>query len=322
MKKILFVSLMVLFGLIFFLRPMSKNQLPLVAIANYGPHNTLDESILGIQDGLAREGYIANKTVRYIVQDVGFDAALIPQMIASLKNQHPVAIVTLTTPVTQFAKSAIQEIPVIYDVITNPVAAGLIQHKNSIDGNMTGSSDQQDLNLLLQFAKQLLPHLQTVGLLYAPSETNDVALKQAMESAAHQQHLKVLAVPIQEARDVPLVMNRFKNQVDMIYVGASGPVQPTLPVIAAYSDQLHIPVFNVDKTAVQSGLVLASFGVNYYQVGVHAGEIVANVLKNPSAKLRSPVYPAQADHQAYIHAKQAKAFGINTAALTNVTIVE
>jgi len=67
----------------------AKDPLPLIAIANYGPHSSLDQSISGIKSELALQGYIEHKNIEYMVVDVGFDTSLIPQMIANLKTKHP-----------------------------------------------------------------------------------------------------------------------------------------------------------------------------------------------------------------------------------------
>jgi len=315
--------LILLIGLIGFTLMPKQGHLPLVAIANYGPHASLDASIQGIKEALAKKGYLEHQTVTYVVEDVGFDASLIPQMIAELKNRHPQVMVVLTTPVAQFAKGTVKDIPLIYDVITDPIDAGLIQDKRRVDGNMTGSSDKQDLNLVLQFAKQLIPKAHRIGLLYATSEANDKALLHEMQRAAEKAGMDVVAVPVSEARDVPMLMQQFKARVDVIYVGASGPIQPTLPVISAMSKHMKIPVLNVDESAVKEGQVLASFGVDYHQVGVHAGNLVASVLRDKQAPLRKPVYPTQQDHHGFINVTLAHELGlIVPVGLAHVSLVE
>ena len=67
----------------------NKENLPIVAIANYGPHPSLDASIEGIKEELAHNGFIEDKTVLYKITDIGFDLSLLPQMIAKLKNINP-----------------------------------------------------------------------------------------------------------------------------------------------------------------------------------------------------------------------------------------
>ncbi len=285
-------------------------NLPIVAIANWGPHSSLDDAISGVKKELEKQGFIEGKNLLYEISDVGFDASLIPQMITTLKSHHPKVMVVVATPVAQYAKGAIKNIPLIYSVVTDPVEAELIKDPHKPDKNMTGSSDQQDLKMLLNFAKKIIPQAKTVGLLYATAESNDLALLKMMRKSAAQTHMNVVAIPVDQARDVPIAMQHFKNKVDFIYVGASGPIQPTLPVIAAESMKMGIPVLNVNQYAVEEGLVLGSFGVDYKQVGVNTGKLVAEILKGRDISQLTPLYPESKDYRGLISRNNAKKLGI------------
>jgi len=289
----------------------TQSSLPLIAIANFGPHSSLDASIQGIKNELTKNGFIEQEHVRYEVVDVGFDASLIPQMIMSIKSHHPRVLVVITTPVAQYAKGAVKDIPLIYSVITDPVAAGLIKESTQPEGNMTGSSDKQNLNLLFDFAKQVLDHPSSVGILYSTAESNDVALVHMVKQAARRSHMQVLAVPIDQARDIPMAMQQFNHKVDFIYVGASGAIQPTLPVIAAESRKMGIPIFNFNAAGVKENMVLASFGVDYHQVGVNAGKLIVGVLQGKSIASLPPVYPSTNDYQGFISQKNAALLGLH-----------
>ena len=202
-KFFIFILISLLVIMIVFFSQEKKSMLPLVAIANYGPHSSLTASINGLKYELEQQGFIDNKTVRYEIVDVGFDAALIPQMMMNLKSHHPAVLVVTTTPVAQYAKGAIQDIPLIFNVITDPVAAGLITKKNQSNENITGSSDKQNLTLLFDFSKRLLPQAHRVGVLYATAEANDIALVSMMKKAALVSGLDVVAVPVDQVRDIP-----------------------------------------------------------------------------------------------------------------------
>lgn len=310
-KKIIVVAIFfALIAVLISFQNRNQSQLPVVAIANYGPHASLDASIKGFKEQMSKEGFIENKTISYEIVDVGFDSALIPQMITSLKQHDPKVLVAMTTPVAQFAKGKIQSIPLVYNVITDPIVSGLIKERNQPYANMAGSSDMQDLRSFLQFAKAILPHAKRIGLLYATSESNDVALVKMMQAAASSSDMEVVAIPIEQARDVPIRVQKFQGKVDLIYVGTSGPIQPTLPAIAAEAQKMRIPVFNVEAQAVQDGLALASFGVNYEAVGRNAGKLVAALLNGKEICDLPPTYPSLEDHHGVINKKKAAAFGI------------
>ena len=134
-----------------------KNDLPVVAIANYGPHASLEASLKGTKDELARQGFIEGKNIIYEIADVGFDSSLISQMITKLKSSNPKVMIVKSTPIAQFAKGKIKNIPLVYCDITDPLEVGLIKEKNESHENMTGSSLPQSMEPFLNFAKSILP---------------------------------------------------------------------------------------------------------------------------------------------------------------------
>lgn len=297
--------------------------LPVVAIANWGPHSSLFDTIQGVKDGLREQGFVEGKTISFMTSDVNFDATLVSQMLASLRARQPKMMVTLSTPVSQPAKHAIKDIPIVFTAVTDPVAAELIPSRQQAGENITGAAEQQDLGLFLTFAKKLLPHARTVGLLYATGEANDLALVEMMRAAAQQHDMEVVAVPVEHAREIPLRMQSLKDKVDFMYVGSSGPIQPSLPAIISEADRMHIPIFNVDADAVKQHQVLGCFGVSYYRMGVKAARLVAQILRGKKPVELTPCYPTEQDHHAFISKRRADALGILLpAARQSLTIVE
>ena len=322
-KKFILIMLVIAFLFALLLQFNKKSNHPIVAIANYGPHSSLTDTITGLKQQLSEVGFIENKNIIYEIRDVNFDTALIPQMISQMKIKKPLAIVTLTTPVAQFTKSAVKDIPIIFSAITDPIEGGLIQTRNKSYQNITGASDQQSFDIMLKFAKELLPRATRVGVLYSTSEANDLALIRMLEIAALKLNMEVVAISIDQSRDIAMRMQGFAGKVDFIYVGSSGPIQPALPVIAAESNKMGIPVINLNEEAVKQNMVLASYGVDYIQVGKNTGIIVAQILNGERVANIPPIYPQISEHKGYISKKQADKFGIIIPFnLVNVTIEE
>ncbi len=296
--RVLFCVFFVILAGLFGLRYQKHSTLPLVAIANFGPAPSLNASIDGIKAALKQRGFRENETVRYEIQDVSFDTAQIPQMIAHLYDEQPKVMIVMTTPVAQYAKGAIQDIPLIYDVITDPISAGIIKKENQADHNMTGSSDRQDLNLMLQYIQSIMPNAKRVGLLYSTAEANDQALVKMMQNAVNKAHMQLVALPVSSSQDVALQMQHFKNKIDFLYVGSSGVVEPSLPTISAIAKTQCLPVIHFDNATVKNGLAYASYGVDYQRVGFAAGQMAADVLQGTSITKIKPHYPTASDHQA------------------------
>ena len=285
-----------------------SKSLPIVAIANWGPHGSLDETIVGIKKQLSAE-------VIFKILDVNFDQTLIIQTLYTLKANKPLVMVTMGTPITQAAKNLIKDTPIVFADVTNPKAVGL--------DSLAGVSDRQDLKIFIDFVKKLIPHARNIGLLYATSEANDTALVNMMKLAAAEYGMGVIEVSVDHARDIPLRMEILNGKVDLIYVGVSGTIQPSLPAIVSIADRMKIPVFNAHENAVLKHYVVGSFGVNYYKIGNHVAEIIKRILHGENVKNIKIIYPKQADFQGFVSKKRAAQFGITLPInLDNITVVE
>ncbi|MDR3151327.1 MAG: ABC transporter substrate-binding protein [Holosporaceae bacterium] len=288
----------------------SLKDLPTVAIANLGPLKDLEISIQGIKDELADNGFIDGKTVKIRYVDVAFDQSLIPQAIESLRNHNPKVMVAVTTPVAQFAKKKIRDIPLVFHSITDPRAAGLLKNNDQPDGNVTGASDAQNVNGLLEFIKSVLPEAKTVGMLYLTSDSNDVTMMEMVSAAAPSFGLTVFAIPVEQPRDISMRMQKFSGKVDLIYVGLSNAILAALPTISSEAKKMYIPVFAAEDTAVRDSLAVVSFGVNSESIGRNAGKLVVKLLKGKQVKDLAPIFPKIENHECFINKKLAEKFGL------------
>lgn len=307
-KHILLMAIVIITAIAF---SRKHHTIDTIAIANYGPHASLENTILGIKASLEAEGFKANQNIHFEIMDVGFDPSLIPQMISALELKQPKVIISLTTPVAQTAKGMIQKTPIVYSVIADPVEAGLINEPYATSQNMTGTSDLQDMRTVVKFIRKILPNAKKVGLLYAISESNDLTLLKHMTDAVNHFGMELVAIPVTSSRDVPISTKAFKDRVDVIYVGTSGPIQPALPVIAAACDKMNIPIINADIQAVRDGLALASCGVDYFSIGKKTGQIAASILNGALASEIKPTYPGVNEHKILINKKLSIKHNIN-----------
>lgn len=276
----------------------------LITIANYGPHSSLEESIRGIKDGLKIAGFIEGENINIEVSDVSFDTSLIMQMVSHLKSMNPDVFVAQTTPVAQASKNLVKNIPIVFADITDPKEAGL-----DLSDNITGASDRQDVKSVIGFTKTLIPNAKKVGMLYSTSEANDAGLLKMMKEACDEFGLTLVAIPVEQSRDIPIRMAAFKNNVDFIYVGSSGPIQPSLPVIVSLAEEMKIPVINMNSEEVKAGKVFASFGISYYKVGMNAARLIVDILSGAKPSMLPVIYPRLGDHEAFISKKRAEKIG-------------
>ena len=290
-----------------------------VGIANFGEHPVLQAVIDGIKEGLAQNGYAEGTQVVYVESHTNFDATLVPQMISKLQADKPALMISITTPVSQTAKNALQgsSIPLVFSTVTDPVAAKLTPSWEKGDTGVTGVSDLQDMAAVLAFTRKLLPDAKTFGVPYNPGEDNDVALLKKIHELAPAAGFKVVEVGVDNTNDIPIRIQSLKRKADVIYVSGSNLLQSAAPAIAATAQQIGMPTISVNLDHVQKGFFMAAFAVDYHQVGIKTGMVAAKVLGGQSPADIAPIRMRYEDHVPKVNVKLVKQLGLSVPAEFN-----
>lgn len=277
-----------------------------VAIANLGPHQSLTDIILGIESKAKELGL----DITFDIQHVNFDMTQIPKMLTAFKAKKPDAIVTLTTSVSQHAKTTFRgtSTPIIFAAITDPVEAKLLITPNAATDTMSGVSDKQDAASIIAFIKQHVPHIKRLGIPFAHNEANDRALLESFKLAAT--NIEIVPIPVDSLHDLPHRIRAVSKAIDGLYVGPSNLIQPSLPVIIQQANRANLPVFNFNEAAVKSHQALGSFSVSYVQLGHAVTLILKDLMDKKPIDSIAPVYPKATDHFGTISTIVAKRLGI------------
>jgi putative ABC transport system substrate-binding protein len=320
----LVLTLLLCVGAWWYATVRARIEKPLIAIVNYGPHPTLDQSIEGVLKGLDASGLQSGRD--YVIEQWhgSFDRTLIPTILQQALSKNPQALVTLTTPVTLMAKQ-LSTVPVFFLAVTDPDDTSITQpdSRTAKEAPILGLSDRQDMNEVVAFILKLWPNAKRIGMLYAPSEPNDVALlRMARKAVQHhaEQHpgLSLVFVGVDHPRDIPLRVQSMEGKVDVLYVGTSGPIQPSLPAIASEARRIGIPIVNAGPEAVSEGLAVASFGVTYQAIGEKMGRHIATFIRanqsnqatesDASLAVMGANHPSPSDHRGTVSRSAAERY--------------
>jgi putative ABC transport system substrate-binding protein len=277
-----------------------------VAIANLGPHQSLTDVIKGIKSK-AKE---LELNIDFDIQHVNFDMIQIPKMLTAFKAKKPDVIVTLTTSVTQHAKSTFKNtlIPIVFAAITDPIESKLLSKSETASDTMTGVSDKQDATSVITFMKHHLPHLKRLGIPFAHNEANDRALLESFNAAA--KDIEIVPIAVDNLQDLPQRIRAATPSIDAIYVGPSNMIQPALPVIIQHANRAKLPVFNFNEAAVTSHQALGSFSVSYEHLGHAVTMVLKDLIDRKPISSIAPVHPKAVDHYGTVSRTVAKRLNI------------
>jgi len=249
---------------------------PHVAFTAIVEHPALDDVRKGAIEELARRGF-KDKTVRTTFDSAQGQPANAAQIASKLVGQMPAVMVGISTPSAQALLAATKDLPIVFSAVTDPVAAKLVKDPAKPGGNITGVTDMAPVAEQLVLAKQLLPSLKRLGVIYNPGEANSIALVSVLNRAAKEAGLELTESAANRTADLSAAAERLVGKVDAIYLPTDNVVASGLEGVIAITRQRRVPTIG-DAGYVARGVLVGS-GFNYHELGTITGGMIADILE-------------------------------------------
>ncbi|MPS30766.1 MULTISPECIES: ABC transporter substrate-binding protein [unclassified Salinivibrio] len=249
-----------------------------VAVSQIVEHPALDAARNGLLDGLIAKGYTQGENLDFKYQTAQGNPAIAVQIARQYVGEQPDVLVGIATPSAQALAAATRDVPVIFTAVTDPVGAKLVKNMDAPSGNVTGLSDLSPVAQHVALAKELLPNLSSIGVVYNPGEANAVTLVELLKEAAQQHGIKVVEGTALKSADVQSAAQVVATQSDVIYAPTDNTVASAIDGLVAAANSAGKPVIGGSTSYIPNGAVVA-LGFDYYSVGVQTADYVAAVLE-------------------------------------------
>lgn len=213
------------------------------------------------------------------------DLATLPSLIDAAIDEGAKVIVTLQDATLQVAVQRVKSVPVVFNLLSDPFAAGAgtsdAEHLPNITGVYSpGFGDPEQVERV-QLIKRIVPKARTVGVLFSPEEKLAVDFKDRMTKAAEQSGMKVNAVPVSTVGDVgDATRSLCSRKVDAIELFGNA-AHAGFASLIKIARECKVPVFSPSPFEVLQGAV-ASFYPDFQEGGVEAGKMIARILRGES----------------------------------------
>ena len=250
-----------------------------VGVTQISDHPSLDNCRNGLIEGLKEEGYIEGENLDIdfqSAQDVPANASQIAQNFASTGKD---LVCGIATPSAQALYTACYEknIPVIFNAVSDPVAAKLaVSETEAMDG-ITGISDALPVEDQLKLIRAVLPEAKKIGILYTTSEANSVSTLETYKKLAPQYGFEIVESGVGQKSEIPQAADIILSKVDCVSNMTDNAVVASLSVLLEKANAAKIPVFGSEEEQVKNGCI-ASAGLDYFNLGIQAGKMAARVL--------------------------------------------
>ena len=128
------------------------------------------ERVEALRRGLREFGGVEGRNLEILLRWSGVDVARIQEYTAELVHLAPDLIVGNATPSIAALKRATQSIPLVFVVVNDPVAQGIVSSVARPEGNITGFSflDYSVVEKSLALLKEVAPGIARVAVMFNP----------------------------------------------------------------------------------------------------------------------------------------------------------
>lgn len=232
-------------------------------------------------------------------------------------------IFAIATPAAQAAAAATTEIPIVGSAITDYAESGLVADNDAPGGNITGSSDMTPVADQIDLLQELLPDAKSVGILFCSAEANSEVQVKLAEEALDKAGIAHERYTVSSSNEIQQVVESMVGKVDAIYAPTDNTIAAGMATVSMVATDNKLPVIVGCDTMVEDG-GLASYSINYYDLGYKAGEMAVKILKGEATPADMPIeYLSSKECKLIVNTTTADTLGIDVSGLEgDVTEVE
>lgn len=263
-----------------------------IGVVQLVEHNALDAANRGFVDGLKARGYVEGKNLTIDRQNAQADQSNLQNIAQRFVSDKVDLICAIATPAAQSVANVTKDIPIVGTAITDYVSAKLVQSNEKPGGNVTGTSDLNPIKKQIDLLMQLYPNAKVIGTVYSSSEINSETQIKAMKEYAESKGLTVRAATVSTVNDIPQAAQSLVGDVDVFYEPTDNVISSSIPTLVSVTDAAGKAVICAEPYMVTGGC-LATYGIDYYKLGVQTGDMAADILDGKAKPADMPIETAR-----------------------------
>lgn len=234
----------------------------------------------GFREGMQSLGYIEGKNLTWLdgVEPVSRDE--LEEAVRAMVAEGADLIFTAGTPTGVAARKATIEsaVPVVFGVIADPVAAGVMEDLNRPGANLTGVMLSPNQARRLELLHTLFPAVKRILVPYNPHDTAPVSAVAQIEPVAEKLGLQLVHARARNDEEVTAMLAAFPADIDAVFMLPDSTVNRRVKDLLALAAERRVPVSGPSAAQVEAG-ALMSYGIAHREVGVQAARIADRVLR-------------------------------------------
>ncbi len=287
MKKIIVFAAAVA-ALALFSSCQKKDKKIKIGVIQLVEHPALDKNYQGFVDGLKAAGYVDGQNIEIDYENAQGEQANCVTIAQKLVNDQSDLIFAIATPAAQAVANMTSDIPILVSSVTDPKTAQLVESNEKPGTNVSGTSDLTPCAAQISLLKRLLPSAKKVAILFCSSEENSRFQANLAEAACQKEGLDFVEATVSNTNEVQQVVQSLVGKVDAIYAPTDNMIASSMATVALVTTPNKIPVICGEEGMVQGG-GLATYGINYYELGLQTAKMAVEILKDGKKPADMPI---------------------------------
>jgi len=251
-----------------------------IGAATIQSHPALDAAYDGFVQALAEAGYVEGENLTIDLQNANGDQQTLTNIANNFASSDYDLFYAIATPTAQALANVVDDRPVVFAAVTDPVEAGLVASWDAPDANITGVSDANPMRDQLALIQEALPDVKSVGIVYASGEVNSEVQVREAETAGAELGIEILSATVTNTSEVAQAAESIKP--DAFLVTTDNTVVSGVESLIQVAEKNQIAVFASDEGTVERGAA-AGMSVSYPQQGRDAAAVALKLLAGTPA---------------------------------------
>ena len=280
-----------------------------IGVVQLMQHVALDQATQGFEDALKEK--LGDK-VKFDVQLASGETTNCTTIVTKFVNDGVDLIMGNATPAVIAAKEATSTIPIVGTSVTDYVAeeAAIVASNEEPGGNVTGYSDLSDIAAHVELTGKLCPDAKNVVIIYCSAEPNSVIQGAQAEELYKGAGYEVEILTASDVTTISTVVSAACEKADVIYIPTDNLFAENMESVKNIAEPAKVPVICGEGGMVNSGGT-ASVAIDYYTLGLRAGEMAYEILVNGADPATTPIgFMTADDMELVINEENVAAIGL------------
>lgn len=281
---------------------------PVVSVAQIVEHKSLNTIRDSFKAEMEELGYKDGDNIKLDFKDAGGQQNTLNSIMSTFAGNKSDVIVAIATPTAMAAAKYSKDIPIVFSAVSDPIGAGLMEDLEKPNNNITGTSDEIQVDQILELAVKVDPELKTLGFIYNSSEANSVSNLEKAKKFCKENNIKLIEGSGANITEIASAVSVLTEKCDAIFAPNDNTVASSMSALVEAANKKKVPVYTGADSMVSDG-GFATVGIDYTNLGKETARMTDKILKGEKVE-NIPVKVFKEDLNIYVNEKTMKELGI------------